>query len=455
MIATTLFLFGLNFSEASLPIAADDLPRRGSLGVPFSPLSPELTTQNKLAPGEGLLVLAPLPGLTGAAAGLRANDILLSLNGTAIRPGVLQGLVREAPVGKPVKFKVLRDGKTIELSANMVEKPRDPGNENYSVSYSQVDSFGKKMRTIITAPKKPGKYPAIFFIQGFSPVSYDYTLATATGDVSTIDGPILNDLANSGFVTMRVEKPGVGDSEGGPFVDLDYTTELDIYRQALKQLKAQSGVDTDNVFIFGHSMGGSFGPMIACEIPVKGLAVYGTAGRTWHEYLNDTVRYQGLLAGDSFENVDDTVRQVDQLMALVFHEDKTIAEVKKSHPQLAPVADAYMPGGLFNGKTLKFWNQLGKTNFSRYWNNCNAHVLAVKGVSDFVTYDADHQLIADVVNKKNPGWGRFVRLPNSDHLFHNFPTEAESLKNWQRGKFNNDFSKLMKDWIAEVMAGKA
>ena len=70
---------------------------------------------------------------------------------------------------------------------------------------------------------------------------------------------MLADIAKSGYVTMRVEKPGVGDSEGGPFADLDYNTEIDIYRQALKQLKAQPEVDNDNVFICGHSMGGAVG----------------------------------------------------------------------------------------------------------------------------------------------------------------------------------------------------
>ncbi len=45
-------------------------------------------------------------------------------------------------------------------------------------------------------------------------------------------------------------------------------------------------------------MGGAFGPMIAAENPVKGLAVYGVAARTWFEYLLDTLRYQGLVAGD-------------------------------------------------------------------------------------------------------------------------------------------------------------
>jgi hypothetical protein len=36
------------------------------------------------------------------------------------------------------------------------------------------------------------------------------------GDVTTLNGPLLYEFANSNFVTIRVEKPGVGDSEGGP-----------------------------------------------------------------------------------------------------------------------------------------------------------------------------------------------------------------------------------------------
>ena len=81
-------------------------------------------------------------------------------------------------------------------------------------------------------------------------------------------------------------------------------TETDIYRQALFQLKGLEGVDTSNVFVFGHSMGGAFGPVVACEIPVRGMILYGIESRTWHEYLLGTVRYQELLAGKSYAGVD-------------------------------------------------------------------------------------------------------------------------------------------------------
>ncbi|MEQ1823589.1 MAG: alpha/beta fold hydrolase [Fimbriimonadaceae bacterium] len=453
MMISSAFLLALQFSQTDT--MAEGLPRRGSLGIPFAPVPADLLAKLNLKAGEGVLAMKPLPGLTAENAGLMQGDVVVALNGKPIGPATVSSTVREIAANSEVTFKVLRDGKTIQLKSKLMERPRDPGNANFSVTYSDVMSNGNRMRTIITTPKKAGKHPALMFIQGFSPVSYDYVLETSKGDVSTIDGPILFDFANDGFVTIRVEKPGVGDSEGGPFAPMDYTTELDIYRQTLKQLKGMSDVDTENIFIFGHSMGGAFGPMIAAESPVKGLAVYGVAARTWFEYLLDTIRYQGLVGGASFEAADEEARQGARLMSLVFLENKSVEEVKKSHPKLAEAADAYFPGGLFNGKSLDFWRQLAQTNFASYWAKCNARVLAVRGESDFVTYDADHKLIADIVNRVHPGWGQFAIAPSSDHLFHNFPTEAESMKNFQKGTFNIGFSKMMKDWIKDVMKSEA
>lgn len=457
ILATSLALI-LQFSQgatlaSSTPSAAQDtLPRRGVLGIPYTPLSGDLLKKHNLQPGTGgLLAQTPLPGFTAAKAGIQAGDIILKVNGRPVGAPTIGAVARELPSGQSVTFGILRDGKPLDLKANLVEKPRDPGGPNYEVIYSHVVSNGKRMRTIITKPKKPGKHPAFFFIQGLSPISYDFVLEGSTGDVSSLDGPILFDFANSGFVTIRVEKPGVGDSEGGPYPTMDYTTELDIYRQTLKQLKSLSGVDTDNIFIFGHSMGGAFGPMVAVENPVKGLVIYGAASRTWFEYIMDVVRYQQVVSGNSYDAVDEIARQGAQIMALAFLENKSADEIKKSHPKLAQMVDQYFPGGLFNGKSFDFWRQLAQTNFASYWMKVNAHVLAVKGEADFVVYEADHKLIADVVNRVKPGYGKFVICPSTDHLFHNFPTEQASQQNFSKGKYNPAFSKLMMDWIREVM----
>jgi pimeloyl-ACP methyl ester carboxylesterase len=434
--------------------SADSLGRRGSLGLPITKVPADQAEKLKLKEGEGLVALVPIAELTAAKAGVKADDVIVAINGKPVGLSSVGTVMREIVGGDSITISIVRDGKPMELKSTLVEKARDPGNANYEVNYSYVVSNGKKMRTITTKPKTAGKHPGFMFIQGFSPISYDFTLEGSKGDVSTMVGPILFEFANSGFVTIRVEKPGIGDSEGGPFAELDYTTELDIYRQALRQLKEMESVDSEKVFIFGHSMGGAFGPMIASENPVKGIAVYGAAARTWFEYLLDTLRYQGLVAGDSFENTDEKVRLGSRLIALVFLENKPLSEVKKQHPELAEMADALFPTGLFNGKSLDFWRELGQINFPTYWSKCDAHVLAVRGASDYVTYDVDHKLIADIVNRANPGWGKSVVLPDSDHLFHMYKTELESMMGAQKGKFNIAFAVLLKEWIAEVLATK-
>lgn len=428
------------------------LPRRGALGISFSPVTEAMRTQYKLGPNEGLIAGKAIPGLTADKIKLMEGDIILSLNGKAVTAPTIGATVREIPSGSTLDFKVARNGTIMNVKGPLIEKPRDPGNENFEVVYSHIVSNGQRMRTIITRPRKPGKYPGFFFIQGYSPISYDFTLATSKGDVSTIDGPLLFDFANRNFVTMRVEKPGVGDSEGGPFADIDYITELDIYRQALKQLKEQPGIDNDNIFIFGHSMGGAFGPMVASEIPVKGIAVYGVAARTWQEYLVESIRHQNSLAGMPPEAVDEDVRISSRIVSLAFHEGMSAEAIKKAHPKLAPTVDAMFPGGMFNNKTLKFWAQLGEINFPKYWALANTNTLAVKGASDFVVFESCHKLIADSVNAKSPGKGKWLVLPNSDHLFHGFATEKESQQGFTRGTYSGAFSKLMMNWIDEILA---
>lgn len=443
----------LAFSMFSLPPRVEDaLPRRGALGLGIAAMTADQLEKAKIKAGSIAVTVAP--GLSAEKAGVKQGDIILAINSKPVTPQSLAASMREIPAGTKLTFSAIRDSKPIELSTNLIERPRDPGNANYSVEYSHITSNGKRMRTLITHPKKVGKYPVLFFIQGFSPVSYDFTLETSDGSVQTIDGPILREFANSDFIVYRIEKPGVGDSEGGPFAGLDYITELDIYRQALKQIKSIPDGDKNNIFIFGHSMGGAFGPMISAENPVKGLCVYGTASRTWHEYIVDTIRYQGLVGGGSFEDADEEARLGSRLMNLVMNERMSPEEVVKKNPELGPLSNAMFPGGLFNGKSLEFWRDLCKINFASYWKKCNARVLAVKGASDFVTYDADHKLIADIVNREHPGWGSWEVFPDSDHLFHKFSTEQESMKNWQRGKFNNAFAKRMMDWIKGVMAAK-
>ena len=166
---------------------------------------------------------------------------------------------------------MVRDGVKAEKRVTLKEMPREKG-DGYDVIYSSVTSHGARLRTIVTRPKAEGRHPAVMLLQG------GHTCFSVDNPVGTPFGFtwVARNLAKRGYVTMRIERPGCGDSEGGPLRDVDFDTELDGYKQALRALKKFDFVDADNVFLFGHSQGGIIAPLMAVDIPVRGIAVYGT-----------------------------------------------------------------------------------------------------------------------------------------------------------------------------------
>jgi hypothetical protein len=201
-------------------------------------------------------------------------------------------------------------------------------------------------------------------------------------------------------------------------------------------------------------MGGCFAPLLATETPIRGIAVYGTVGRTWHEYMIDVVRQQGLLAGQTYAQVDDSVRVTMRMLDLIMADGQSLEQVRTQHPELAGLVDENFPGGLYFGRPLAFWRQLFGTNFASLWAKSNAHVLAVHGASDYVSYATDHELIAAIVNDARAGYGRYVSLPSIDHWLNDWPTQDDSQKHVATGKYNPAFAKLLHDWTAEVESAK-
>ena len=211
---------------AGLVHADSDLPRRGQLGV-------------RLAQESGVVrVESVYSGSAAEEGGLRPGDVIFAVDGGQVKePRELIDLLAPMLAGRNIAVTVERDGRQVMLSLSLKERPRDRG-QSFDVLYEHVVSGAARLRTIVTRPHAPGRHPVLFFIQGQGPVTIDQPLS----------GPepynrILNEFATSGYVTVRVEKPGVGDSEGGPFGEVDFETELDAYRQAMTHVRQYTFIE--------------------------------------------------------------------------------------------------------------------------------------------------------------------------------------------------------------------
>lgn len=97
---------------------------RAWLGVSFQELTPRLAKQLGAPTGEGALVSSVLDEGPAAKAGLKAGDVVISLDGKSVRSGrELQKRVLQAKVGQTTSVEVLRDGKKQTLSVQLGERP--------------------------------------------------------------------------------------------------------------------------------------------------------------------------------------------------------------------------------------------------------------------------------------------------------------------------------------------
>jgi pimeloyl-ACP methyl ester carboxylesterase len=437
------------------PAAADDRPgglaRKGLLGAQLRPLTTdELKTRRVFGTGgAGVVIEGIVPDSTAAAAGLRGGDILVSVGGTRIAsPDELIAAISGSQAGEPLTIEFVRDGDRRTATTALRRRPFETS-DAYEVVYGSVVSRGKRLRTILTRPKGQGKHPALFLIQGLGSFSIENTAAGAGAYARIID-----EFTRRGFVTMRVDKPGQGDSEGGPTRDIDFETELDGYRQALRALRASEAVDPESIFIFGHSMGGVMAPLLAADIPARGIAAFGTVVKTWHEYTLENARRQMALAGTRFAEIERNLR-LDAAIDHYLAEGLSPSAIAMGHPELKDrVADWYSDGTHHADTHHEYFRQLARKNLAEAWERYGGHALTVWGKSDFISGEEDHTLIARIVNRDHPGRGTFLTLEGIDHAFCRAASQEESFRDFRKPDrpLNPAFFDALRDWAVRVCA---
>jgi serine protease Do len=102
----------------------------GWLGVSIAEIGEDDIPRLRLREPRGVLIRAVTPGDPADRGGVRANDVILALDGTKLEgPRDLQRLVASAPVGKKVKVTLWREGKETEVEVTIgryVERTSEP-----------------------------------------------------------------------------------------------------------------------------------------------------------------------------------------------------------------------------------------------------------------------------------------------------------------------------------------
>ena len=308
---------------------------------------------------------------------------------------------------------------------------------------------GARLHTIVTRPEKStGRLPAVLFVQWLSCDSIELRPNAQDGWSVMLRRLI----SESGMLWQRTEKSGVGESKGTPCAQLDYETELAHHRAALRQLKARPDVDPRRVVVFGASMGSNYAPLVAAGEDVAGVIVWGGGAATWFERMLRFERSALELGDTDPQALAGEVNARAAYFARYLLKGETPAAIAASDPKLGEVWRRIVgtsDTGHY-GRPFAFHQQAQRQNWAGAWNRVRAPVLVLHGEYDWFESRDAAQLIANIVNDRQPGSAMFRELPQLDHHFTRYASRRHAFRE-KDGKENADPAvRAILEWLSQV-----
>lgn len=140
--------------------------RRGRLGVAIQDVTPDIASALDLRDSKGAIISQVEPKSPAEAAGVKAGDIVVALNGDPLRSSAdLRNRVGLVPVGEDVRLTVLRDGKKLEMTVKIApggqqvsaKRDRTPFLEGSVIlDMDQNHGLFGKVEGVVVAKSEPG-----------------------------------------------------------------------------------------------------------------------------------------------------------------------------------------------------------------------------------------------------------------------------------------------------------
>lgn len=112
--------------------------KRGELGILGTELNSELAKAMKVDAQRGAFVSQVMPGSAAEKAGIKAGDVITSLNNKPISSfSALRAQLGSLPVGSKMELGLLREGKTITVTAQLQQSKSDI--DSKSTGYNDID----------------------------------------------------------------------------------------------------------------------------------------------------------------------------------------------------------------------------------------------------------------------------------------------------------------------------
>ncbi|HYM24063.1 MAG TPA: alpha/beta fold hydrolase, partial [Vicinamibacterales bacterium] len=149
-----------------------------------------------------------------------------------------------------------------------------PNDEPLKIPSNGFSLIGTLSRPANAAPAvMTGKLPAVVLVGGIGPTDRDELLYGVP-----VLGQVAGALADAGFIVVRYDKRGVGQSGGRP-ESASFADYAEDVRAAVKVLSQRKDVDDKRIVVVGHGEGGAIALIAASkDKKIAGVALMGAGG---------------------------------------------------------------------------------------------------------------------------------------------------------------------------------
>jgi uncharacterized protein len=225
----------------------------------------------------------------------------------------------------------------------------------------------------LALPAGDGPFPVVILLGGSGPTDRDSTVGANTPLRDIAQG-----LASAGVATLRYDKrPAVYPQA---FAGEVFTLQEEYVEDALNAISLVQGydeIDTEQVYVLGHSLGGEAAPRVATQSDdVAGLILAAPSAVPLHETLLRQVRYLAEIDGEVTEQEQAQLNAIEGFKGQVDALDATLDEETASTYAL--------------GVPLGYWVDLRETDPVALTADLEMPVLIVQGARDYqVTVEGD------------------------------------------------------------------
>ncbi len=263
-----------------------------------------------------------------------------------------------------------------------------------------LNTKGHQLAAIVTTPKNATNFPIVVLVPGSGPSDMDETIGANKPFKDLAIGLAAKGIASVRYVKRTLLYPGE--------FTKSFTIKEEVTDDALVAIataKAVKGVDTKNIYLLGHSLGGMLAPQLATLAPeLNGIILAAAPARKLTDIIIDQNKYFFDLAKDTTatgkKQFDDIVKDI-------------------SRSKLTELGNM-KPDSIIIGLPASYWANLNTYDQVATAKKLSKRIFVIQGGNDFQVLQQDYTLWDGALNKK-----KNVNLKFYPELNHLLTTQTE------------------------------